>query len=189
MGTTNGSTVNGIAVQVKGRTQANSSILALNTTNHATASATADKSGSFLVRIPIAKGANTITLTATDPATNATSTTIRLTRGAGKLTLELGSNYYSFSAKRGVTLKFTAHLTDPDGQPISGETVVFTISIAGVPTDVRQATTSAAGAASVTITIGPHAANSGRNHTGLVVASATTHFGHIQRSIAITTRA
>ena len=41
----------------------------------------------------------------------------------------------------------------------------------------------------VTITIGPHAANSGKSHTGLVVASAQTHFGHVQKSIAVTTRA
>ena len=124
-----------------------------------------------------------------DPATNATSTTIRVTRGAGKLTLDLSANHYSFSAKRGTTLRFTAALTDPDGQPIAGETVVFTISIAGLPTDVRQATTNASGKAVVTITIGPHAANSGKSHTGLVVASAQTHFGHVQKSIAVTTRA
>jgi hypothetical protein len=185
----NSSTVNGISIQVKGRTQANSTILAVNATNHATGSATADKNGAFTVRIAVAKGANTINITSTDPATNATSTTVRVTRGAGKLSLGLTANHYSFSAKSGSVLRFTALLVDPDGHPIPGQTVVFTISIAGVPTDVRQATTDGSGKATVTMTIGPHAANSGRNHTGIVVASAQTHFGHIQKSIAVTTRA
>jgi hypothetical protein len=114
--------------------------------------------------------------------------TLHLTRGNGKLTLTLTSNRYSFSAKQGATLKFTAHIVDPDGKPITGVSVVFTISIAGLPTDVKQAKTNSAGTATVTVSIGPRAANSGRNHTGLVVASADTPAGHAQRSLAITTR-
>jgi hypothetical protein len=182
-----GAKVNGSSLKISGRTQARSEILALNATNHASTSATADNNGAFTISVPMSLGTNLITITATDPASNASSVSLTVTRGSGKLTMSLVANHYSFSAKSGATLRFTATLLNPDGKPIANQIVVFTISIAGIPTDVKQAKTDASGRASVTESIGPGAANSGRNHTGPVIATANTPLGHIQKSIVIST--
>jgi hypothetical protein len=183
----NGARVNGSMVNVTGRTQARSEVLALNTTNHASTTATADNNGAFTIAVPITLGANLITITVTDPASNASSASLTLTRGTGKLTMSLVPNRYSFSAKSGATLRFTATLLDPDGKPIASQIVVFTISIAGIPADVKMAKTDASGRATVTESIGPGAASSGRNHTGPVIATADTPLGHVQKSIVIST--
>jgi hypothetical protein len=182
-----GARVNGNSVNVTGRTQARSEILALNATNHASTTATADSNGAFTIPVPIGLGANLITITATDPASNASSVSLTLTRGTGKLTMSLVASRYSFSAKSGATLRFTATLLNPDGKPIANQLVVFTISIAGIPADVKMAKTDSSGRAIVTESIGPGAANSGRNHTGPVIATADTPLGHVQKSIVITT--
>jgi Glucodextranase, domain B len=183
----NGAKVNGTSVNITGRTQARSEVLALNTTNHASTTATADNNGAFTVAVPISLGTNLITITVTDPASNASSLSITLNRGTGKLSMGLVPNRFSFSAKTGATLRFTATLLDPDGKPIANQLVVFTISIAGIPADVKMAKTDSSGRATVTVSIGPGAANSGRNHTGPVIATADTPQGHVQKSIVIST--
>ena len=65
----------------------------------------------------------------------------------------------SFSAKKGATLTFTATLTDPNGKPIAGQAVAFTVTLAGVPPDIQIRTTNAAGVATLKETIGAHAAD------------------------------
>jgi hypothetical protein len=182
-----GSRVNGISVNVTGRTQARSEILALNATNQASTRAMADSNGAFTIAVPISLGTNLITITATDPASNVGNASLTLMRGTGKLTMSLTANRYSFSAKSGATLRFTAKLLNPDGKPIANQLVVFTISIAGIPADVKMARTDASGIATVSMSIGPGAANSGRNHTGPVIATADTPLGHVQKSIVIAT--
>jgi len=183
----NGATVNGTTIKVTGRTQAGSNVVAMNATNHTSATGTADRNGAFSISLPITLGSNAITVTATDPAGNATSVSLKLTRGSGKLTMTLTANRYSFSAKSGATLRFTAAVFDPDGKPVNGQVVFFTISIAGIPTDVKSAKTGADGGVTVTEAVAPGAANSGRNQTGPVIASADTQPGHVQKSIVITT--
>jgi hypothetical protein len=183
----NGARVNGTSVNVTGRTQGRSEILAVNATNRASTRAVADNNGVFTIAVPISLGANLITITATDPASNVGNVSLTLTRGTGKLTMSLVANRYSFSAKTGATLRFTATLLNPDGKPMANQLVVFTISIAGIPADVKMAKTDATGHASVTQSIGPGAANSGRNQTGPVIATADTPLGHVQKSIVITT--
>jgi hypothetical protein len=183
----NGARVNGTSVNVTGRTQARSEILAVNATNHASSRAIADSNGVFVVAVPISLGTNLITITATDPASNVSNVSLTLTRGTGKLTMNLVANRYSFSARSGTTLRFTATLLNPDGEPMPNQIVVFTISIAGIPADVKMAKTDTGGRASVTQSIGPGAANSGRNHTGPVIATADTPLGHVQKSIVIST--
>jgi hypothetical protein len=179
--------VNGATVDIIGKTQANSVILAQNASNHTSATVSADKDGAFTVTVPITPGANAITITATDPASNATATTLNLTRGSGKLTLTLTSSGYSFSSKKGIKLTFTATLTDPDGGPIAGQDVTFTITIAGVPPDIQTRTTDDTGVATVDTSIGPGAADLGIGKQGTVTAVADPTFGHIQRTIVITT--
>jgi hypothetical protein len=185
-----GSKVNGTSVDINGRTQANSTILAQNSNNHTSVTTTADKSGAFTITVAITQGANAITVTATDPASNATATTITLTRGSGKLSMGLTSSLNSFSAKKGATLTFTAQLTDPNGLPIVGQSVAMTITLAGLGPDVRAGlTTDSHGRVSVTIQVNPGAAKAGAGKWGNITASADTSFGHAQKTISVKTEA
>ncbi|HTC86569.1 MAG TPA: Ig-like domain-containing protein [Candidatus Acidoferrum sp.] len=181
------SKVNGSTVDVKGKTQAGSSILAQNTNNHTSSTATADNSGSFTVTVAITPGTNTISVTATDPATNVATVSFSVVRGSGKLTVSLTSNLYTFSAKKGASLTFTATLTDPDGNRIANQDVTFTIALAGVAADVQIKTTDAHGTAIAQTQIGPHAADLGAGKQGTVTISADTSFGHIQKTIVVNT--
>jgi Glucodextranase, domain B len=182
-----GGKVNGASVAVTGKTQANSAILAQNTTNHTSSTTTADKNGAFSVTVAITPGSNTITVTATDPAANVATATLTVTRGSGKLTMGLSSNQYSFSSKKGATLTFKATLVDPNGKPISGQAVAFTVTLAGVPPDIQIRTTNSAGVATLKETIGAHAADLGVGKSGTVTASADTKSGHAQKTVAIST--
>lgn len=185
-----GAKVNGTTVDINGRTQGRSTILAQNTTNHTSSTANADASGAFTVTVAITQGLNSISITSTDPAANVTSTTIALNRGTGKLTLGLTSSLNSFRASKGATLVFTATLTDPDGKPIVGQSVTMTIALAGLPADVRASlVTDTHGRVTVTYPINKGAAKLGAGKWGTVTASASTSFGHALKTISIKTEA
>ena len=86
---------------------------------------------------PSHSGANSITITATDPAGNAESTVLRVRRGSGKLTVSLTGNVYQFKAsKLPTTATFTVLVTGPDGRPLAGATALFTVSVTGLETIV-----------------------------------------------------
>lgn len=183
-----GAKINGTSVTITGRTQASSSILAQNGSNHTSVTTTADRSGAFTVTVAITRGANAITITATDPASNATTVTMTLTKGSGKLGLALTSNMSSFSARKGATLVFTVVLTDPDGKVIVGQSMTMTITLAGLGPDVRaDLTTDSHGRVTVTYPINKHAADGGVGKSGSVTATADTAFGHVQKTITIRT--
>lgn len=185
-----GGKVNGTTVNINGRTQGSSTILAQNDSNHTSSTATADKSGAFTVTVAITQGLNSITITATDPATNAATITMKLTRGSGKLTLGLTSSLNSFRASKGATLVFTATLTDPDGKPIVGQSVTMTIAIAGLPADIRaDLVTDSHGRVTVTYPINKGAASKGAGKWGQVTASADTAYGHALKTISVKTEA
>jgi Glucodextranase, domain B len=183
----NGAKVNGTSVSVTGKTQANSAILAQNSTTHTSSTATADKNGVFSVAVAIVPGANTITVTATDPANNVAAANLSVTRGSGKLTMDLKSSRNSFSAKKGATLTLTATLTDPNGKPIAGQPVTFIVALAGMPADIQIKQTNSAGVATLTEKVLPGAASTGVGKSGTVTASADTKSGHIQQTISIST--
>jgi Glucodextranase, domain B len=183
----NGSRVNGSSINVTGRTQANSTILAANTTTHLSSTAAADNNGSFTVSVSISAGRNAISVTATDPASNTSTTSFSVVRGTGKLTLTLASSAYQFSSRRGGALTFSATLLDPDGKAIANQSVTFTIGLAGLAANIQIRSTDSKGHASVAVHIGPHAADSGVGKQGTVTASADPSSGHVQRTITVTT--
>ncbi|HYM83516.1 MAG TPA: Ig-like domain-containing protein, partial [Candidatus Dormibacteraeota bacterium] len=128
----NGSTVNGDTVKITGRTQPSSSIAARDEANAATATATAGTDGSFAITMPLADGTNGITVTATDPAGNTASTVVGVTKGSGKLTAHLTASPYRISAANGANLTVSVTVTDPNGQPLQGASVQFTITVPGL---------------------------------------------------------
>jgi hypothetical protein len=143
-----GATVNGETVELIGKTQSRSTLTARNEANNASINGAATGDGTFRLTLPIAKGPNGITITTTDPAGNTGSLTIGITRGSGALDATLTASGYRFSAsKLPKALTLTTVVTDPDGQPLEGAAVTFTLSIPGVPVLTQDATTDATGAA------------------------------------------
>ena len=166
-----GTTVNRATVTITGQTQPQSTLLARNEANGATASATAGADGSFQLSVALADGTNGITVTATDPAGNSGSAVVGVTRGSGALSGTLSISPYRFSAKTGAQLSMQILVTDPDGHALAGAQVQFTITIPGLqPIQPSEIVTDANGQASFSTVIPPGASTG----PGLVVALVTT---------------
>ena len=138
--------INGQTVSIVGQTQAGSSISARNEANAQTAVATADNSGKFTVVVPLAGGQNGINLTVTDPAGNTASTVLSVQRGTGSLTTKLTASTYHFKANRSNPITMSMLVLDPNGAPLSGATVTFTLSVPGnSPVITKTLTTGSSG--------------------------------------------
>lgn len=182
---TDGSTVNGETVDLVGRTQARSKLTARNEANSASVTGTAAGDGSFKLTIPIEKGPNGISMTVTDPAGNTGTLVIGLTRGSGALTATLHASGYRFKVTalpHGLTL--TASVTDPDGQPIEGAAVTFSLTLPGVPPLTQDTTTDATGTATFQTTV-PQGATVGTGPASVFVTTAKFGTTSARATIAI----
>lgn len=163
--------VNGATVKLVGKTQGRATVVARNETNGTAATAVAENDGAFTLTVPMSSGANAISLTATDLAGNVGTASLSVRRGAGKLTVALSSSAYQVSAaKLPRSVELRAVVTDPNGRPMAGETVSFTLSIPGVPALTGEDTTDASGVATFKSTI-PKGATKG---SGLATAFVST---------------
>jgi hypothetical protein len=180
----NGATINRPTVKITGKTQGRSEINARNDANGAVGTTTAKADGTFSVTLALADGSNAITVTATDLAHNTASTVVTVRKGSGKLALALTASTYQLSAAtlpRPVTL--TALVTDPDGKPISGATVSFSLTIPGVAPITGEARTNNQGKATYR-TIVPDGATIGGTATGTALVD-TSDFGSTSDRINI----
>ncbi len=144
-----GAKVNGRKVTIKGKVQARSTLVAKNTDNDASISGTAEADGTFTLSLALTTGTNHITITATDPAGNATVKQLTVKRGTGKLTVNLSASDYTISRQGLPTqLRLTCLVLDPDGNPLSDTAVTFTLSIPGIQTITQDAQTDGEGRAS-----------------------------------------
>jgi hypothetical protein len=179
-----GATVNGDTVTITGKTQGRSTVVARNEANGTAATATAAVDGSFTVDVAIRDGTNGISLTATDPAGNVGTAVISVRRGSGQLALALGATAYRISAARlPRDIEMRAVVTDPDGNPMVGQVVTFTLTIPGVPALTGQNVTDDSGTARYATTI-PAGATLG---SGLGTAFVSTaDYGETSGRISIT---
>lgn len=179
-----GAVVNRDRVEIKGTTQGRSTLVARNEANAATASATAGTDGTFSITLPLVPGVNGITVTATDPAGNSGSTVLSVRRGSGQLSTTLTANAYRFrQADLPAELRIELTVTDPNGRPLGGAAVLFTISIPGIPPITTETVTGGDGVAAFQTVI-PKAAATG---TGPVAALVTTDaYGSATARTAIT---
>jgi glucodextranase-like protein len=125
--------VNGKAVTLKGKTQARTTLLARNEANGSSVGGTAESDGTFTLSLALSPGTNTIAITGTDPAGNLTEMKLSIRRGSGELAVALGASVHQIKRSRlpePVTLSAT--VADPDGNPLPGVDVTFTLSIPGV---------------------------------------------------------
>ncbi len=182
-----GAIVNAKLVTIVGQTQARSELSVKNLTTNATVAGSADSKGAFSVAIPIANGTNSIQVTATDPAGNGNASTVTVRRGTGALTASLSANFYQVqrsSLPKSVTLSVT--VTDPDGLPLRGAEITFTVAIPNISPIVSSTlTTSGTGKATFTTSISKAATK------GLISVTVIVHtadFGDTTPRTVITIR-
>jgi hypothetical protein len=180
----NNAIVNGKAVDIKGKTQARTTLLAHNAANGSSIAGTAESDGTFTLSLALSAGANKITIDGTDPAGNASEVILTVKRGAGKLAVALSASDYQIKRSQlpePVTLFAT--VTDPNGQPLAGAAVTFTLSMPGIPTVTIDGSTDAQGKASFKTTI-PKGAAVGQGSATVLVS--TDAFGSTQDFTVIT---
>lgn len=179
-----GSVVNGPTVEINGKTQARATLLAHNAANGSSVSGNAATDGLFTLSLPISTGSNEITITGTDPAGNVKELLLTVRRGSGTLTAVLGSSDYRVSVAdlpRDLTL--TAAVSDPDGNPVVGADITFTLSIPGIPTVTADLVTDDQGRAEFTTAV-PVGADPGQGSATILLSSE--EFGSAQDYTVIT---
>lgn len=172
-----GATINAKTVQLRGEVQSRSVVVARNAENGAVVTGKAAPDGTFTLTVALEPGQNGITLTSTDPAGNESDLVITLLRGSGKLTASLSASAVQFrTSKLPAPLTLTAIVTDPDGRPADGATVIFTLSIPGVDPITQEGTTDGAGTAIFQTSV-PNGATAGNGLATVLVDTRT--FGSI----------
>jgi hypothetical protein len=142
------------AVTVVGTTQADSDVVAHNTTTGTTVAGQADGDGAFSIQVPIQQGPNDIDITATDPAGNSTTKTLTVKQGSGDIHAHLTSSLYTVHVSSPPSsLQLTVRVTDPDGAPLAGATATFTLQIPGLQPISGTVVTDASGRASFTTSL------------------------------------
>ena len=166
-----GQTVNGATVELVGKVQSRSVVVARNAQNGTSATAKAGPDGGFTMTIPLEPGPNAISMTATDPGGNVGELVLEVLRGEGKLTASLNMSPVQFRISRlpqAVTI--TTTVTDPDGRIVEGARAVFTLSIPGLGPITHEATTGATGQAVLQTTV-PQGATEGTGNATVLVTT------------------
>ena len=172
-------------VTFKGKSQANATIRLQNTTSGAVASATAAADGAWEASLALSQGVNAITITATDPAGNESTSSLTVRLGEGHMTVQVSGTAYRFNvAKLPKAVTFTAAIRGADGQPLAGAVVLFTVSVPGLEAIVSgEVVTDGTGVATFSTTI-PAGAMPG---SGLVTALVSTSDGQTATDRAVLT--
>jgi hypothetical protein len=179
-----GATVNAETVKIVGTTQPRTSLVARNEANGSAIAAEAGSDGGFSLILPIASGPNGISIHATDPAGNASDTVVSVLRGSGKLSANLTLSAYRISVKTlPRALQLSVLVTDPDGAPLEGAAVTFTLTVPGIPPVTKDAVTAGDGRTSFTTTL-PSGVTTGSGVVTVLVS--TDAFGGTTDQSAIT---
>ena len=162
--------VNNKTVQIVGMTQGRSSLSIRNLTTNATVAGAADSKGAFSIAIPIGNGQNKIQVTVRDPAGNENATTVTVRRGTGALTANVSASFYQLKrSSLPESVQLSVLVNDPDGRPLQGARVTFTLAVPGVPAIASSVIrTSSTGRASFTTTI-PKGASAGTCSVTVIV--------------------
>ncbi|MET0772307.1 MAG: hypothetical protein ABWZ82_04425 [Candidatus Limnocylindrales bacterium] len=143
-----GATLNADSVTVKGRTVPGISAIVRNMVTNQKVVATADGTGRFGAEIGLKRGRNTLKVVVADAAGNQNPVQVAIVRGNGRAEARL-----ALSRKRirrsalPRPLGATVTVLDAEGRPIKNARVEFNFGPPGLPTQVRNATTSKLGVA------------------------------------------
>ncbi|MGA3029810.1 MAG: Ig-like domain-containing protein [Candidatus Limnocylindrales bacterium] len=126
--------------------------------------------GKFKLTIPVVAGSNTVDLTATDQAGNASTTSMTIKRDYGQLAAHVAVSPSKFTASMQATLKLTLHATSFNGGPLANASVTFTVTIQGLgPIVSPELTTDATGTATWQVSIS--GASPGTGQASVLVTS------------------
>jgi hypothetical protein len=175
----NNAVVNAKTVKLVGSTQARSAMSAHNVSTNQTVAGAADGKGAFSLVLPIGNGVNKIEVIATDPAGNVNKATLSIRRGTGALTARLSASFYQVKvSKLPEPVQLSVVVNDPDGKPLAGAQVTFTITVPGLPPIASSTlTTSSRGSATFTTTI-PKGATPDRQ-CSVAVLVTTREYGNV----------
>ncbi|TAL05562.1 MAG: hypothetical protein EPO00_12760 [Chloroflexota bacterium] len=149
-----GGTVNRPTAVLVGTTQPRTTLLARNSTNGQSFSGVAGTDGTFSLALPLEPGANAITISGRDPAGNMGELALTVVRGSGKLTATLTSSAYRIATSSlPVSLQLSVLVIDPDGQPITGAAITFTLTVPGIPPVSKDTVTGGDGRATFSTTL------------------------------------
>jgi hypothetical protein len=138
-------------VVIKGKTQANTTLVVRNEANDSSISSAANKDGEFEIALPLAPGTNTIEITGTDPAGNVGTKTLTIIQGSDEMGVRLTASRYNISVGNPPSsLQLAVVVTDPAGEPLAGATAFFTLQIPGLAPISNQLVTGPDGRVSFT---------------------------------------
>lgn len=165
-----GASVDGETVRVRGTTQADSTVTIRNDTNGGRASDVA-ADGAFSIEISVTNGPNELEVSAVDPAGNSRTVTLTVIGSGGAASASLSLTKTSFKLSNLPTaIGMSVRVLDPDGRPIDGAQVVFTITVPGIGPIQSDEIATSDGMASFNTQI-PSGADAG---VGLVIVLVTT---------------
>jgi hypothetical protein len=181
----NGATINSDTLTLKGTTQPRTTLLARNGTNGTSISGVAGPDGTFSLDLPLEPGPNAVEIDGTDPAGNAAQLTLSFVRGSGTLTSALTASSYRISTNSlPVSMQLSVLVTDPDGNPLAGAAVTFTITVPGIPPVSKDAVTGADGRSTFTTTL-PTGVTAGSGLATVLVATSSYGTTSAQKTITI----
>lgn len=125
-----GAVVNAKSVKLVGQTQARSELRVRNASIEAAVTGQADANGNFSIILPIGAGTNNIGITAIDPAGNEGQLDLSVRKGSGALVAKLSAS--DTDIKRSTLpeqITMTVAVTDPDGRPLAGASVTFSLAV------------------------------------------------------------
>jgi hypothetical protein len=183
-GPANGATINRATVEVAGTTQGRSTLVARNDANSASVTGGAASDGSFRLTLPLDAGANSVVVTATDPAGNVGEIVVTVLRGSGKLVATVTATPVRLRlAQLPTPLRLTASVTDPDGRALDGAAVTFVVTAPGLPPVTFETVSSSDGKATFETTI---ALGAVEGSLGVDILVTTAEFGTTTARTAIT---
>ena len=169
---TDGATVNATTVELVGTSQPRTTLLARNETNGSSLSATAAADGTYAIVLPLDEGENALSVHATDPAGNVADATLTVVRGTGRLTSRLAVSSPRLRVEDlPIEVELSALVSNPDGQPLPGAGLTFTLSVPGIRTITSEALTGGDGRASFRTAI-PEGALPGQGIATVFVTTA-----------------
>ena len=145
-----GARVSASSIDVAGTSDAGATILVRNAmvTGGALNSAVVGSDGKFKLTVQVVAGPNTIYLTSTDRAGNATNTSVSVKRDYGQLAAHLAVIPSKFASTSQTKLTLTIHATSFNGNPLANAKASFTVTIQGLgPIVSPDVTTDAMGTA------------------------------------------
>lgn len=178
-----GATINQGTVTLTGTTQPRTTLLARDSASGTSISGQAGTDGTFSMDLPIGPGSNPITITGTDPAGNVGSLSVTLVGGSGKLTAVLSSSTYRVSiGSLPLSIQLSVLVSDPDGNPLVGANVTFTLTVPGLQPISKDAVTGADGRANFTTTL-PTGVTAGAGLATVLVATDSYGSTSAQKTI------